>query len=479
MRAERLVPAVLALIVAAYAIELPGPYQFDDLATVAVDPGAASLEAWWSNVATHVRPLTKGSFALTSLAAPLLGSAPLAHRLGNLAIHLATVAMLFVLGRRIASLCFPALSPPDGSRAALLAAALFGLHPFATEAVSYISGRSMALGTLLAAFSLDARLRGGGSLRSPWLAVSLAAFAAAVLARESVAASVPLLVLVLEAARDGTDEPAFGARRLRRAALGALPFFAVTGAAAAWMLLHARYSWLLDVSRTIAAAHAGDASLLPALGYFAESVFVLRFPNIDPAVDAANIGVATRIAGLVGLVAIAGLAWRVRQSRPQWIVGLCWALAWLVPMYAFPIRNDPVSERHFYPALWGIALALAVELVSRVRADCRTAFAAPAACAVALCCLFAVTVSRNADYRSEVALWESTLRRSPDKPRVLNNLGVAYMEAGRWEPAVAVLARAEALEPYDSGIRWNLRAARAKDLAVLRLPAFVDWERKP
>lgn len=99
-------------------------------------------------------------------------------------------------------------------------------------------------------------------------------------------------------------------------------------------------------------------------------------------------------------------------------------------------------------------------------------------CAVALTCLFTVTEVRNADYRSEVALWEAALRGSPDKSRVLNNLGVAYMEAGRWDPAVAVLTRAEALEPYDPQVRWNLRAARAKDLDVLQQPVFIEWDRK-
>ncbi len=62
-----------------------------------------------------------------------------------------------------------------------------------------------------------------------------------------------------------------------------------------------------------------------------------------------------------------------------------------------------------------------------------------------------------------MTLWEAAARGAPDKLRVLNNLGVAYMEAGRWEDAEHVLARAVALDPGHERARINLEAARRRE----------------
>ncbi len=145
---------LLVLVGAAYAVALPSPFHFDDYATVAVDPGAQSLAAWWGDARRHVRPLVKASFALTHGIGERLGNVPLAHRLANVLVHMVTVLALFALGRRVAATCLPDLDERAAAGAALAAAALLGLHPLATEAVSYISGRSMSLGTLAAVASL-------------------------------------------------------------------------------------------------------------------------------------------------------------------------------------------------------------------------------------------------------------------------------------------------------------------------------------
>ena len=58
-----------------------------------------------------------------------------------------------------------------------------------------------------------------------------------------------------------------------------------------------------------------------------------------------------------------------------------------------------------------------------------------------------LTVSRNTAYRSEVALWEDTVRKSPWKARGWNNLGYAYQQAGRFRDAEAAYLRALRVDP--------------------------------
>jgi Flp pilus assembly protein TadD len=72
------------------------------------------------------------------------------------------------------------------------------------------------------------------------------------------------------------------------------------------------------------------------------------------------------------------------------------------------------------------------------------------------------TVSRNAVYRSQVALWEDTARKSPGKARVQNNLGYSYELAGRFKEAEAAYLKALLTDPGYSLARWNLKGMKAK-----------------
>ena len=74
-------------------------------------------------------------------------------------------------------------------------------------------------------------------------------------------------------------------------------------------------------------------------------------------------------------------------------------------------------------------------------------FAVLAACISLV--LGSFTVARNHVYRSEIALWEDTVKKSPANARAYNNLGYAYYLAGR--PADARRAYLQAIE-IDPGL---------------------------
>ncbi len=448
-------PIAIALVVAvAHAPALSGPWHFDDHLTVAVDPGARDVRAWADNVGRHVRPLAKLSFALA--ASPDLPPERLArrHRLVSLGLHLLVVLLAWRLGIRVLQGISPALDAGTARRAAALAAFVFALHPLATEAVSYLAARSMLLGTLFAFAATLAWIEGRTGGSRPWLAAAFATAIAAVLARETMAV-IPLAWLLWEWARADRDETsAFSLRRL--ATIGGLVAFAGTFAALAlvWLSLHPRYGWLLETSLQLASAGWAAPSLAPALRYFAEGLLLLRYPAIDP--DPAFWGLlspASRFATTAIALALGVLAWRTRQTRPWRLFAWGWIALWLVPLYLVPVRHDALAERHFYPALWAAALVFAAEVATR-RSRMASWTVAAAVAALAL-----VTAVRSADYRSEVALWEAARRSAPQKVRVLNNLGVAYLEARRWHEARAVLREAQALAPDDEAVKANLYEA--------------------
>jgi len=64
-------------------------------------------------------------------------------------------------------------------------------------------------------------------------------------------------------------------------------------------------------------------------------------------------------------------------------------------------------------------------------------------------------------YRSEIALWQDTVRKSPHKARVFNNLGYALFLAGRYGEAGQAYGEALALKPDFVLARNNLAAVEA------------------
>jgi Flp pilus assembly protein TadD len=68
-----------------------------------------------------------------------------------------------------------------------------------------------------------------------------------------------------------------------------------------------------------------------------------------------------------------------------------------------------------------------------------------------------ITILRNQDYQSEIALWQSTVKTSPNKSRVYNNLGFAYDQAGEKEAAKQAYKKAIALDSGNWLARNNLQ----------------------
>jgi protein O-mannosyl-transferase len=64
-------------------------------------------------------------------------------------------------------------------------------------------------------------------------------------------------------------------------------------------------------------------------------------------------------------------------------------------------------------------------------------------------------------YRSEIAIWEDTARKSPGKARAWNNLGYAYQQAGRFRDAESAYLRALRVDPGYELARGNLKVLKA------------------
>jgi tetratricopeptide (TPR) repeat protein len=177
--------------------------------------------------------------------------------------------------------------------------------------------------------------------------------------------------------------------------------------------------------------------------------------SIDPGLGQHVPGPLLVAAGCAALAVLSLVALHQRRARPLVTFGIGWFFLQVLIPYTLLPRLDVINERHLYLANAGIFAGVGsiwAELSSRAK------WSMWQSAGVAIAGLLAIgTVQRNLNYRSRIALWESTTRVSPSNPRAYNNLGVAYESAGRHAEARAAYAHALALRPEYDVARTNLR----------------------
>jgi Flp pilus assembly protein TadD len=70
-----------------------------------------------------------------------------------------------------------------------------------------------------------------------------------------------------------------------------------------------------------------------------------------------------------------------------------------------------------------------------------------------------LTIRRNTDYRSDMAIWASAVRTRPASARALVNLGASLGRAGRLPEAIETLQEAVRVSPRDTNAHYNLGIA--------------------
>ncbi len=416
-----------------------GQFQFDDFNVIVDNPRVHSLQAWLDDLGHGIRPLLKLSYTLDWIA----GWGPAGFHFTNVSIHLANVVLVWRLARRLAD-TMPRLRG-QAAAISLLTALLFALHPIHSEAVTYICGRSSALMSLFYLGGLLAYASGCGQAKDSRLLLQVVAplgFLLALAVKET-AVTFPLALLAWELACGGTWKSA-----LRRQ----WPCWAVLAASGAAFLSHDSYLPHLQASAGLNSVTGNIATQAAAIAWLLKQWAVPLWPNIDPDLPLLDGLSAARpqLALVALLLLVAGAGFR---HRPWLGFALAWTLVQLLPLHLLLPRLDVANERQMYLVSWPLAFLLMAEVVILLQAR-RRALAAVAA--ALLLVAGGLTVRRNQDYRSEVALWQSTAIQSPNKARVRNNLGYAYQISGRYDEARAEYQTALRLDPAYAKARGNL-----------------------
>ncbi|HTS30469.1 MAG TPA: tetratricopeptide repeat protein [Bryobacteraceae bacterium] len=413
MRARLL---LLAGALAAFGASLGSGFHFDDYA-IFQDAALTSARGWldvWT--LRQTRPLTYLSFWLNY---QIGGRDPVGYHLLNLALHAGCVLLGYECLRRLLP-----------KRAALLAAAIFAVHPIQAEAVNYVWGRSIVLATLLALAAWLCWITGRW-----WAAV--ACFAAALLAKEEVAAfPLVLVVMGMEVVGETEKRPDETGRGRQEGPLHVTIAMLLLSLAAGARVIYA--------TAVTPGAPAGLQAPISASRYLlTQGPVILRYLRlllipygftIDP-----EIRVPAVWEGVAAWLAIVGAIVLALRRRTAWS---CWLLAGfilLIPSSSLFPAADLAADRRMYFPLLAFAAAIGI-LLERVR---RPAIAICAATALTL-----ASVARTQVWMTEESLWQEAVERAPEKVRPKIQLARALPAPH----ALEVLAQARTLAPGDPAV---------------------------
>jgi hypothetical protein len=451
--------AVLALLL--YAPSRPAPFLSDDLLylehneALALPLGPALhrilLEAHYG--VGNWSPVHQ-LWLLASWRA--FGADPARHRAANVLLH-AAVSLALVATLRRARV---------GGAAAVVAGALFLVHPVAVEAVVWINQSKTLLATGLSLIALERWLAHQDEPRRGRLLAATAAGVAALLAKP---AALPLpLVLWLAAWTHG------GPGRQRRAALDLIPL-AIATALSLLLNLHAQ-STQGGVAPWFGGSPEATARILPWLAFRYLRLALLPFDLVHGVHPAPTRGLADPRVWLPSaalLVAAAACARAARGRRERWL-GPIWFAAMLFPVLQIVPMINLFADRYLYAALPGAALLAAQLGEAAARRSARAARLTLAAAAVAAAVFAALTVGQARLWADPAALYRRAAEAYPLGRQGWTGLGATLHQRGDLAGAADAYLRSLAVFPDDGHVRHLLGRVRLRQADPAR--ALYDLE---
>lgn len=452
-------------LLAAYSNTFRVPFLFDDIPAIVENPALRDFSllsligvGHAGGLTTSGRPVLAFSLAVNRAVG---GDSVGGYHLTNWFIHLVASLCLFGIVRR--TLLKPRLASRFGAAAtpiAAIAAVLWALHPIQTESVTYIVQRAESLAGLFYLLVLYSFIRGSESPypRKWWVC----AFVACLLGvgSKEIVATAPILVWLYDRAFvSGSFRAAW--QRHRRLYLALIS------------------TWIVFIGLLAATAGrggtAGFGTEMTAWSYaLTQSRAIMRYLGLSiwPAALTFDYGTAT--AGHLSdvfpqLVAVLALVLAAAWAFIRWPTGGFLGISFfflLAPSSSFvPIVTQTMAEHRMYlplAALLVLLVALIYYAIGRF---------ALLGLAVAVVAEGISTWNRNADYVSEISIWQNTASRYPTNARAHNNWGRELFRLGQTENAIVCYRRALELQPRYPETHYNMAVALA---SKAELNAAVD-----
>jgi tetratricopeptide (TPR) repeat protein len=405
----------------------------------------------------------------------LYGSWAGGHHLTNVALHLCSVILLFLILRQMTGALW---------RSAFVAA-LFAIHPLHVESVAWVSERKDVLSGFFFMLTLGAYLRyvqRPGSL-GRYLTV-LFLFATALLCKPMVV-TLPFVLLLVDywplkrlfQPPPGGSGPPVRPSINWRAVVEKLPMLGLSLASCAIVMAAPKVSGTPSITQIPFWTRMIEAPVWLAtylVEMFWPSGLAVIYTHFETSLRWAPAAV-----GWMGAFSLVFFHWR--QRHPYLWMGWLWNLVMLMPVLGI-IQISRHSRADHYNYLPQIGLYIGLTWFAADWAGDRRPrrMALGAVAALALSALSVVAWRQTGFWRDSVTLWTHTLAITRDNFIARSNLGLALLDEGRLQEGVEQCREALAINPDQLDAQYNLGLALfqegSADEAMVHSPgAMQGW----
>ena len=474
-----LIIALFSLI--AYSNTFNIPFQFDDEAVIAENPIIKDLGYFTSpskakefkeHYGYHTFKSRYVGYLTFALNYRMHGLDVAGYHIVNLLIHIATALLLYqlvILSFRTPFLLRSNIREYSG-QIAFFSALLFACHPIQTEAVTYLWQRVASLTAMFYLLSLILYIKyrfsstqEKGPVRSvPFYIFSIIAAVIAMKTKQT-AFTLPLAIAMYEFL--------FFDGKIKKRLLHLIPF-ALTMPMIPLTLIDIGKPLgdLTEATRVLTDISRTDYLLTQfrVLVTYIRLIFLPINQNLDydyPLYTSFfSIGVFTSFIFLTALFGFGVyLFQRYRDSVPHTRLitfGIFWFFITLSTESSIIPISHLICEYRMYLPSAGVFILLTttvfmyVNKAKKSRENIgRTAAAILLLIAVVLT---GTTYARNRVWKDNLSLWSDVIKKSPNKARGYNNLGVYYDKKKQYTEAIAYYQKGVELEPYDDVSRSDL-----------------------
>ena len=458
-RVAAFLAALLVLVLLIYANTLHAPFNFDDEVVIKNELS----EAGWSLFYNFNPPRYRHLFYLSLVINHSQGQLdPFGYHLVNLSLHLLSSIVIFF----IVFITFKrgmSWAKKEALSIAIITTLFFSLNPVHSETINYISARTVGMSSFFYLFAFLMFILGSfreRRLRSRLLyyLLSLAGFVASILSKET-SLTFPATILLYDICfmrKEGWISTRdrlllFYTPLLACGVFGLFKILSMADIILEW-LQKIDLSYALKQTRII--SHGFHILVFP-IG--------LTFDHDFPDAFFYQHGLrAWPVLLLLGLVLLTAKFFR--GALPIVSFSILWFLLTLAPTNSVLPRPDLLSERNLYLPSFGVLLLFSTALYNLVLTkNNRSIIRRVGVSCLLLLLIFEIALlhDRNSLYRSNILLWEDTLKKAPGNLQALHNLSHLYIAEKKYKKAFVALqslAKSKASPHYISYAHTNLGA---------------------
>jgi Tfp pilus assembly protein PilF len=402
------------------------------------------------------RPLLLVSFALNY---HMSGLDPFSYHLFNIILHILNGLMVYItINSVLLSFGETEEEKHRNMRIAFTSALLFVCHPVQTESVSYIVSRSSLMSTffILCSFlSFSLYSLKIDRYRLTFKIASIMCFVFGLLTKEIVIV-LPMIVLLYAALRLYYKKEK---QILRSSIKISIPYFMILFLYLLFRILSADRSYLAAAEGMF--IHYFLTSMKSIFIYLKLLIYPLDL-NVDhhlPIIK--TIWDPSALLAFFSILLYYSISSPLffRYSKTLFLFSL-WFLIALLPTLFIP-TDEPISEHTIYfPSIgfFAVVMILVIRFWYHISLHkIREIKAVGLSLFYALIMIMGVmTLDRNHNWQDDISLWSDAVKKSPNRERPHNNLGLAYMGINRPDLAFNEFQSILAINPKDSGAMNNI-----------------------